>query len=363
MKKIILQFKIVFITCCILSGRAAFAQSNVSELIKSGPADATKLANAYLSPLFKGFGIGLNSGWNNTAATKGIGGFELRLSATGAIVPEADKTYDVSKLGLSSRVTVANGSSSIAPTVGGSKTPGPVLNIKDNNGNTIETFTLPKGAGLPLIPAPQLQATFGLPGNFDITLRMMPKVKLGEDIGEINMIGGGVKADILPILNKTADKILPFNLALAFGYTKFNYSLGLTVDPPPGSAPKTPSDLKDFSTQKISATFSGTNLEAIISKKLLLFTPFFSVGYSTSKTDVGLKGNYPIITDAVIVGPSVVKQYTAFTDPITIRQTDISGLHSSVGFKLNLAILRIFASYSMAEYNSVNAGIGIGIGK
>ena len=159
------------------------------------------------------------------------------------------------------------------------------------------------------------------------------------------------------------DKIIPFSVAVAFGYTQFNYSLGLNVPVPSGSVPKTTSDVKDFTTQKISAKFSGTNLEAIISKKLLFFTPFLSVGYSTSKTDVGLKGNYPIITDGVVVGSTLVKQYTSFPDPISIKQTDISGLHSTVGFKMNLLFLRIYASYSTAEYNSFNAGVGLGIGK
>ncbi len=45
--------------CLILSASFAFAQSGVSELVKSGPADAQKLAQAYLNPLFKGLGLSL----------------------------------------------------------------------------------------------------------------------------------------------------------------------------------------------------------------------------------------------------------------------------------------------------------------
>lgn len=362
MKKIITLLKVTILAGCVISGTSAFAQEDVSDLIKSSPADATKLANAYLTPLFKGFGIGLNSGWNNTAATKGVGKFEIRVSASGAIVPDAGKSFDVTKLGLSSKVSVGSGGN-IAPTVGGSDSaPTPTLNVKDGSGNTLESFTLPKGAGLPLIPAPQVQATVGLPKSIDLTLRLMPKVKLG-DAGEIGMVGGGVKVDLLRMLSKKGAKIAPFSVALGVGFTQFNYSLPLDVTPPSGSVPKDASQVKDFTTQEISAKFSGTNIEAIISKKLLFFTPFLSVGYMTAKTDVGLKGNYPIVTDGVIVGSTVVKQYTSFTDPITIKQTDINGLTTTLGLKLNLTILRIFGSYSMAEYNSFNAGIGLGIGK
>jgi hypothetical protein len=344
-------FKITFLISCVISATTSFAQGDVAELLKSSPADATKLANAYLTPLFTGFGIGLNSGWNNSADTKKVGRFEIRVSATGAIIPGSAKTYDVTKLGLSSNVSVASGGN-IAPTIGaGSSVSSPTLNVKDGSGNTLESFALPSGAGLPIVPGPQLQATVGLPKHIDVTLRLMPKTKIGNDIGEIGMIGAGVKVDLLRMLNKTADKISPFSLAVALGYTQFTYQLGLDVPPPSGST-GTPSD---FTTQKIAAKFSGTNIDAIISKNLLFFTPFFSVGYSTSKTDVGLDGNYPILT-----APG---KYTVYTDPVSINQTDVSGLHTNIGLKLNLAFLKIYGSYSMAKYNSFNAGIGLGIGK
>lgn len=363
MKKIYL-LKITFLLSCVISSAASYAQGDVAELLKSSPADATKLANAYLNPLFTGFGIGLNSGWNNSADTKKVGRFEIRVSASGAIVPASAKSFDVTKIGLSSNVSVASGGN-IAPTIGGDdNASAPTLNVKDGSGNTLESFQLPSGAGLPFIPSPQVQLSVGLPKHIDVTLRLMPKTKIGDDIGEIGMIGGGVKVDLLRMLNKTADKILPFSVAVAVGYTQFTYELGLDVPPPSGSQPKTASDIKDFTTQKISAKFSGTNIDAIISKNLLFFTPFFSVGYSTSKTDVGLDGNYPIITDGVSGGGStIIKQYSTFTDPISINQTDVSGLHTNIGFKMNLTILKIFGSYSMGKYNSFNAGIGLGLGK
>src|SRR6185503_19961176 len=43
--------------------KAQSVNGGFSALIQSGPADATKLVNAYGEPLFKGIGVGLNSGW------------------------------------------------------------------------------------------------------------------------------------------------------------------------------------------------------------------------------------------------------------------------------------------------------------
>lgn len=359
-----LLLKSIILFGAMASVQQVSAQSNVSGLIKSGPEDAQKLAQSYLNPLFKGLGIGLNSGWNYTANTKNTGRFEFRLSGTMAFVPDADKSFDVTKIGLSNSLRLKSGNPS-APTVSGAKTAGPEMEVLDDNGNPIETFTLPKGANLSFVPAAQLQGTIGLPRGIDLTIRGMPQVNMGDDAGKLSMIGGGIKVELLPMLTgKTASKILPFDLAVAFGYTQLNYELNLDVQPPAGSVPETPAEEQDFSTQMIDARLSAINTELIFSKKLAVFTPFISVGYNSSNTDAKLKGNYPIVTDAdVVAGNTLVKYYTTFTDPVKIDKKDISGFRSNIGFQLNLAVFRLFAAYSLGEYNAVNAGIGLGIGK
>ena len=352
--------QISIISFFLLCSLSAFSQSDVSALIRSGPADATKLAQAYLKPLFKGFGVGLNSGWNNTAHSKNLLRFELRFGVTGAVIPQKDETFDVTKIGLSNNVRPTNSNQTITPTLAGGSSSNTQLTVYDSNNKPLETFTLPEGANLPLIPAPHLQGTIGLPKGIDFTLRAMPKLNLGNDVGSIGMFGGGVKVEVLPLLSGTIDKIFPLDLAVAVGYTQFNFEVPLDVPIPSGAQSGVAGQSQDFSNQRIEAKFSGLNVEAIISKKLLIFTPFLSVGYNTSKTDAGLKGNYPIVTGATLLGQ---RTYTTFTDPVNINQTDINGLRTNLGFQLNLAFFRIYGSYSMAEYNSFNGGIGFGLGK
>ncbi|HEY0896459.1 MAG TPA: DUF6588 family protein [Sphingobacteriaceae bacterium] len=348
-------FKTALICAGLFTSSAAFAQDEVSRMFVSSPEDATKLAQAYLNPLFKGFGIGLNSGWNNTGRAKNTGRFELRVGFTGAFVPVADQSFDVTKLGLSSSLRPAAGSGSISPTVASSSPQRVILGVYNENYQNgtepIETFELPDGANIPFIPAPQLQATVGLPKGIDVTLRAMPKVNLG-DYGSMGMIGGGIKVDVLPLLlNKTADKVLPVDLGLALGYTMFNYELPLEVETESG-APRDPD-------QKIDSRFSGVNVEAIVSRKMLFFTPFLSVGYNSAKTDLSMKGRYEF-REFAADGSSVIRERV---DPVSIKNSDIGGMRANAGFQLNLAILRLYASYSVAEYNSFNAGIGIGLGK
>ena len=358
--KRIYSFSAAFSILLVFTTSIAFSQDDVSGLIKSSPADATKLASAYLKPLFKGFGVGLNSGWNNTAHSKNLLRFELRVGLTGAVVPQKDETFDITKIGLSSNVRPTNSSQLTTPTFAGSTTSSTQLTIYDSSNRPIETFTMPQGTAIGIIPAPQLQGTIGLSRGIDFTLRAMPKINLGNGIGSIGMIGGGLKVEILPLLSGTVDKIFPVDVAVAVGYTQFTYQLPLQVDVPSGAQPSSPGQSQDFSNQRIDAKFSGINTEAIISKKFLIFTPFLSLGYNSSKTDVGLKGNYPIITGANLLNQ---RTYSVFTDPVNINQTDVSGFRTNLGFQLNLAFFRIYGSYSMSEYNSFNGGIGFGLGK
>ncbi len=338
------------------------AQSDISDIIKSSPADATKLAQAYLKPLFKGFGTGLNTGWNNSAHSKNLLRFDFRLGLTAVVVPEKDQSFDVTKIGLSGSVRPTNAGDVITPTFAGAdfsgadgRYSGVELGVYDSSNRLLERFNMPNGALHGVVPAPQLQGSIGLPRGLEFTLRAMPKVNLGDDIGAIGMFGGGLKVEILPLISGVVDKITPVDLAVAVGYTQFNFSVPLDVPVPSGASGPS----ADFSNQRIEAQFSGVNTELIISKRLLVFTPFLSVGYNSAKTDAGLKGNYPIVTGANLLGPT----YTVFTDPVNIKQTDITGFRTNLGFQLNLAFFRIYGSYSMAEYNAFNGGIGFGLGK
>src|SRR5690606_4799237 len=127
-------FSTLFISL-LNSKTEVYAQGDVAEIVRAGAADATKLSQAYLNPLFKGIGFGMNSGWYNSAKTKNLGKFDLKIQATGAIVPGSDKSFDINSLGLTNSRVV--GSSSISPAAFGNDSKGPVIQVQDDNGNDI----------------------------------------------------------------------------------------------------------------------------------------------------------------------------------------------------------------------------------
>lgn len=350
MKKLYSLIIAAGITSAALNANAQSSDDDFGQLIRSNSADATRLFQAYASPMFKGFGTGLNSGWNNTAKTNKLLHFDLRISVAGAVVPTSQRSFDVTKIGLSKQISVAATSpTNMAPTFGGEKdAPRPVMSINDANGiPTGRTFTMPEGI-FRYVPAPNVQLTVGLIKNTDLTIRTTPRVNLG-DAGSVVMVGFGIKHNIIQDFAKSVPK--PFDLAIAFNWNQLSYRKNLDIRPESGTTAAANSS-SDFSKQRIDGTFKGLNVQAILSKKLTVFTPFVAVAYQTANTSLDVLGNFPVT--------ATTTTYTVITDPVRIKETSINGLRADVGFQLNLSVFRVYASVSPGEYFSGNAGIGFG---
>jgi hypothetical protein len=121
--------KISLMMCLFLTSLIGFSQTNVVEFLKGGKADANKLFQAYLEPYAFALGDGLNNGWYSTADTHHLFGFDFTIGVSAIQVPESSKTFDINKLGLTN-MEVKTGSS-IAPTVGGAETQGPMITVYD----------------------------------------------------------------------------------------------------------------------------------------------------------------------------------------------------------------------------------------
>jgi hypothetical protein len=119
--------KISLLMCLSLFSVMAFSQTNVVQFLKGGQADANKIFQAYLEPYAFALGDGLNNGWYSTAETHSLFGFDVTLGVSAIKIPDGSKTFDINALGLT-RMEVKSGPS-IAPTVSGNDSPGPLITV------------------------------------------------------------------------------------------------------------------------------------------------------------------------------------------------------------------------------------------
>ncbi|RZL47301.1 MAG: hypothetical protein EOO93_25190 [Pedobacter sp.] len=251
--------------------------------------------------------------------------------------PQKDRSFDVNALGLQT-IRPVNPANSISPTATGENREG-VEMVSTAGIPNPPTFKLPKGLGKSYVPSPQVQLTVGLPKNIDVSLRYSPTIDLDEN-GKFSLFGIGAKVEILPLILGKTGKMLPFDLAVAGGYTKLKYEIPLDVNN------------GQYTDQVLKTEFGGFSAEAIISKKIAIFTPFASLGYNTAQHKVNALGTY-----------SFNSSVTPIKDPIKIEEKSINAFKATAGFQLKLAVLKLYASYTASEYSYVNAGIGLGIGK
>ncbi len=347
---------LILLISFLLFPHRSLAQGDVSELVKSGPGDATKLAKAFFDPGFKGLGFGMNSAWFNSAKSKNLGKFDIKFQATAAFVPSDDQRFDINSIGLSNKTRLRNANDNFTPTAFGDNHDGSELVLYDDNNTEVGSFKMPRSTGIKFVPSPQVQLTVGLLKNTDASLRYSPKIDVGG-YGDVQVLGFGFKHEITSlILPGKTEKIIPIDIAVAFGYNRATYNYKFAV----ADQVDDQNSGRDLG-QRIRGEFSGYTFDAIVSKKLAIFTPFVSVGYNTAQSKLNLLGDYVVRTGYNVTPP--LATYTTFTDPVKIKQTDISGLRANVGFSLHLAFFRLYSAYSVGEYTAFTGGFGFGIGK
>jgi len=307
------------------------SQQQVAEFLKGNVDDAKTLATAYMEPFGKMFGTSLNGGWYQAARPHKLLGFNVSFVTSVATVPVSAKTFDVSKLSLKN-LELADPQSHIAQTISGKNTVGPRLVYSDDPTGTLG-FDLPKGAGLPFTFMPMLQAGIGLPFHSEITVRFLPTVNVPK-IGSVKLWGVGVKNEFKEFIPGL--KLVPIDLSVMLGYTKFASAFNISYKPAPADIPSGHT-ASDFNDQKLALDASGFTARLLVGKSLPFVSAYVGLGYSTAKTDFGLKGNYPI---------GIAPLYTSVEKDPIMMQYSHGGFSGNIGFRVRLGVLAFNADYT-----------------
>lgn len=363
MKKFLFSFLIVF-TSFLASNSASAQVNSIGELMRGGIEDSNLLLENYLKPYTNGFGAGLNTGWNNSARPYRTLGFDLRVNASLAFVPAADKVFDVARIEPQFQQLELFSESGITPTIAGDDVTGARIGQMYTHPGTGEreelfSFELPRGTGFPLVPTPMIQGTVGIPNDTDISLRLVPSISVPNADGQVSLFGIGAKHGLNQWI--PGGKVLPIDISLQAGYTQFNFDIDANVQPESGSDIRNDFDAGEWENQRLELKSSGYTANLLFGRNLPIVSVFAGVGFQSSTMKIITKGSYPITAPNASYDPETSpepKAIEALTDPVDISFEGENAVHALAGFRVRLGFIAISGSYTISDYPVANVGVG-----
>lgn len=335
MKKIFLSLFVLFAIANNLK-----AQNGPEGMLFADSEDTNRLMNAYMNPAMKGLVYGMSNGWYHTAKVHKKFGFDITIGVSGATAPSKDEMFSLSNL---KSINQATGGGITSATVVGSENDGSnaTVTFQENGITYTGTFQMPGGIkeNLPLdfVPAPAIQASLGLPFKSEVILRYTPKV--GEDDVKGSLFGVGLKKEITSWFGPL-DK-LPLHVSILAAYTTMAVDYNI-VD-------EDPNDNINIENGKVDFDLNSYTVQAIASLNFPVINFYGGVGYTGGTSSMDVLGKYTLSYNASL-------NQRTLNNPLNI-DSNAGGFSATIGTRLSLGFFKIFGSYTLQEYNSVNAGI------
>ncbi len=315
--------------------------------------DASKITESYVNPVMKGLMYSMNGGWYTSAKTHKKFGFDITINANASIVPDADQLFAFSESDYD-YLSLPNGETSLSTLMSQDDTE-TILDVRipigDGSSYKVTSFEMPGGIteDLPInaVPTPMVQVGLGLPFKTDIKLRMVPQLNFDDSV-EASLFGLGLQHDLTQYLGPI-DK-LPLSISVLGAFTNMKVVYAINDESSSDGVTVSSDGEAEFKMD----TFT---IQALASLDFKIITIYGGVGYNNGKSTVKLKGDYDLQYDVEDGSGNVIGTVSeSVSDPINLN-FDANGMRATLGTRLNLAFFKIFADYTLQEYNTVTAGI------
>jgi len=340
---------LIFICTLFVGLNASNAQNLESVLLASD--DASTLLQNYLSPAMKGLMSSMNGGWYSTAKTHKKLGFDITFGLNASFTPDKDKVFEFIADDYNF-LSIADGGSTSIPTILSKDETETEINVSvPYAGNTFKvgSFKMPGGIAKDLpanaTPAPFVQVGLGLPFKTTIKLRYVPKTGFASKVNA-NLIGVGLQHDLTQYLGLVGK--LPFSVSLLGAYT--SATIDYTIQNGDLSNQVTVSNgLAQFK-------LKTWTVQALASLDFKIVTIYGGLGYNGGTSNFDIKGEYSLTYDIQDSGQNNLSTLEeTITDPVKLA-FKTSGARATIGTRLNLAFFKIFADYTLQEYNTATLG-------
>ena len=349
----------------LLAGTATTANAQFGDagaILRAGKADANLLLRHYFAPIGRGFGAGLNAGWTTSAETHGVLGFDLSVNASLASVPSVDQSFNVAALESEFQELEYLGGPEVSPTVAGPSESGSTIGATFTNPRTgqqerLFDLQMPEGTGFSMVPVPMIQGSVGIPGDTDLSVRLLPPITVQDEL-EVQLFGIGGKKEINSLL--PAASALPVTLSLQAGYTQLDATVDFDVQPEVD--PETTEDPypeSDWEGQRAEFSSSGLTINALVGKDFPFVDLFGGLGWETSTVELATPGSYPVVVENPDPDPeSPAKIVEKIERPVDLSYDGANSVRATVGATLNLFVFDISASYTVADYPVIRGTVG-----
>lgn len=343
---------------------------NFGGILTAGVADANTYLEAYIAPAMQSLGVGLAGGWNATAKPHKLLGFDIGFTLNVANIPANQRTFLFQDLSWQN-MQYTGGNTPLPTLVGGAGSGNLFIpaNTTISNPKTGESILIENQIDIPVIdgfdlssvptpvigvPVRSIQIGIGLIKNTDLKVKFFPASLLAsDDFNAPKYFGIGILHDIKQWI--PGMKLIPFDLSAFYGFSTFEVTQDVSVN-------NTSSD------GSYTTTFSGegqailgakaSTFQIIASKKIALFTPFVSVGFNAVNSSIKVTGDYEYeVRESV----SNSTETLTFTDHVNLEFTGAGGPRLSFGGRMKILVLTLQAEYTIQQYNTLTAGLGIAL--
>ncbi len=356
------HIRALFFVAIIITGLSkAYGQLDVlGNMMAGGKEDAKLLIEPYIAPAVNAFGASLSGGWYNTPKPHKLGGFDITFSSTATFVPQKFRSFDIDESQLQV-LQLQDPADNTAQTISGIKEDGPqlVYNVRDENDNIVysaSAFRMPQGLNAKIVPAPMIQIGVGLVKSTDLMFRFCPNLQYNGN--KLGLWGIGGKHDLkqwIPGLKN----IPVLQMSLMYGFTKMKATVNMDITKQSIGANLLSDDGTDFGNQKMLFDVRSQTLNLLFGADFKVVCLYGGVGFVTTKTNLKLKGEFPVV---VVPQGETTAEVQSVTDPLdlTIKNKDggVTKPRLNAGVRFKMAIVTLHFDYTWSNYSALTAGLG-----